>query len=91
MTRRALPLLIDALPLYATQQQLVAAMAATAEGQKCAAVFFQMKGFPKPTLLMGSLFYVPAVLSYVENFEEDRPTNSKGVVRSWQETSKRRG
>jgi hypothetical protein len=90
VSRRALPLLPDALPLYASRQQLVAAMAGTADGQKRATILFDVAGFPTPSALIAGLYYVPAVLQFVEDYEARKAPATKGIASSWQETSKRR-
>ena len=90
MTRRALPLLPDALPLYATREQIVGSIAVTAAGQKAARYLFAMRGFPPPSPFMAGLYYTPAVLAFIEKFEAKSPTANEGTI-SWDQTSRRRG
>jgi hypothetical protein len=72
MTRRALPLLIDSLPLYATRAQIVGAIVAEAREQKFANAMFDWRDFPRPSALLGGLYFVPAVVDFITEYEARR-------------------
>ena len=71
MTRRALPLLIDALPLYANTAQIVGAITTKAREQKIAAAMFGWSDFPLPSGVF-NLYFVPAVVDYITEYEKRR-------------------
>jgi hypothetical protein len=73
VTNYGVTLLVDGLPLYASKAQILAAIASTATGQgQAAANFFRAEGFPRPTPEMQNLYYVPAVLKFIADFEAAR-------------------
>ena len=82
MTRRALPLLVDALPLYATEHQLVGALATGEKAQNALRRQFWTLAFPRESLIAEGLFYVPAVLAYFADVERARvkPRESEDVT-----------
>ena len=92
MTRRAAPLLVDRLPLYATDRELAPAILGERAAEWQSRIrFFEFKGLPKVNALMGGR-YVPAVLAFFDRFESDRVSlpDGNGGEKSWTQPASRR-
>lgn len=72
MTRRAAPLLVDRLPLYATKAEISAAIVNSVGEQKFALSLFDWIDFPRSNSLFGGRYYVPAVLDFIDTYESGR-------------------
>lgn len=74
MTRRAAPLLIDRLPVYATDDDLLAALFGERAGKQDVRAAWdrltRRQGFPSISYIFGGR-YVPRVLEWFDAFEGD--------------------
>jgi hypothetical protein len=77
--RKKLPLLVDSLPLYAHKDQIVAAITSDAREQTMARVMFDWRGFPRPSALLGGLYFVPAVVEFIDQYESQRQATGEVV------------
>jgi hypothetical protein len=64
--------LIDALPLYAGRDAIVGAITTAASEQKFARAMFDWRDFPRPSALLSGLYFVPAVVDFITEYEARR-------------------
>lgn len=94
MTRRPLPLLVDALPLYATDAELMGAVFGARAGSKLSIWLAHAKrpDFPPLHPAMGGRF-VPAVTAFFETYEVDYDASARRLATeeaSWHKPTRKR-